>query len=228
MRPTPSLDDFRNEATARRNTMTDNLRAKQERFEEQHPGLMRALGDMSKWNDFAASLVDQFKRKGDLSERQIASAESMRDKLAQRELAKREQVRQQEMTAASNMGTVDMSAIRALFDTAQSNGLKRPKFFAGDVKISLAPSTGRNAGALYIVRDPDIYQGKIFGDEFQPGYNCAPDTLEVLQAIAKDPGEYARMTGKQTGRCCCCGRELTDPESIANGIGPICASNWGI
>lgn len=24
------------------------------------------------------------------------------------------------------------------------------------------------------------------------------------------------------GRCCVCGRELTDPESIARGIGPVC------
>jgi hypothetical protein len=26
------------------------------------------------------------------------------------------------------------------------------------------------------------------------------------------------------GRCCCCGRALTTPESIASGIGPVCAA----
>ena len=26
------------------------------------------------------------------------------------------------------------------------------------------------------------------------------------------------------GRCCCCGRRLTDPESIAKGVGPDCES----
>jgi hypothetical protein len=26
------------------------------------------------------------------------------------------------------------------------------------------------------------------------------------------------------GRCCCCGRKLTVPESISTGLGPVCAS----
>lgn len=30
-----------------------------------------------------------------------------------------------------------------------------------------------------------------------------------------------------TGRCSCCGRELTDPTRVAMGIGPICAEKWG-
>jgi hypothetical protein len=27
--------------------------------------------------------------------------------------------------------------------------------------------------------------------------------------------------------CACCGKELSDPESVARGIGPICADNYG-
>jgi hypothetical protein len=41
---------------------------------------------------------------------------------------------------------------------------------------------------------------------------AAPATLE--DAIAY---------GLRTGRCCCCGHDLTHPDSIATGIGPVCA-----
>lgn len=29
-----------------------------------------------------------------------------------------------------------------------------------------------------------------------------------------------------TGKCICCGRELTDAESIDSGLGPICRKGW--
>ncbi len=34
---------------------------------------------------------------------------------------------------------------------------------------------------------------------------------------------------QHAGKCCCCGRQLTDPISIAAGIGPECAgrAGWG-
>lgn len=34
--------------------------------------------------------------------------------------------------------------------------------------------------------------------------------------------EQAAEFGKLTGSCCCCGRLLTDPQSISAGIGPVC------
>lgn len=38
--------------------------------------------------------------------------------------------------------------------------------------------------------------------------------------------EQAKALGHQTGRCVVCQRELTVPESIAAGIGPICAAKF--
>lgn len=49
--------------------------------------------------------------------------------------------------------------------------------------------------------------------------------LKVLDVIAEfetDPLGTAQKYGKESGRCCSCGRDLTDPESIAAGIGPQC------
>jgi len=45
-----------------------------------------------------------------------------------------------------------------------------------------------------------------------------------LQAAEQDPLEAAKQYGRMSGRCGVCGRDLTDPESIAAGIGPVCAS----
>jgi hypothetical protein len=33
--------------------------------------------------------------------------------------------------------------------------------------------------------------------------------------------------GKKFGRCAVCMRELSDPESIERGIGPVCAERMG-
>ena len=42
----------------------------------------------------------------------------------------------------------------------------------------------------------------------------------------KNLDKIIRATGRTTGVCQCCGRELTDPQSIEQGIGPICAQNF--
>lgn len=38
--------------------------------------------------------------------------------------------------------------------------------------------------------------------------------------------EQAKQYGQLTGICCCCGRTLTNEESIAEGIGPICKGKY--
>lgn len=41
---------------------------------------------------------------------------------------------------------------------------------------------------------------------------------------AANIGEYGRQYALQSGKCYVCNRKLTTPESIAAGIGPVCAS----
>jgi hypothetical protein len=38
--------------------------------------------------------------------------------------------------------------------------------------------------------------------------------------------EQAAVQGKMMGFCIRCGATLTDPVSVANGIGPVCATYW--
>jgi len=47
---------------------------------------------------------------------------------------------------------------------------------------------------------------------------------ERISEIARDPKAAALLYAEKTGRCYRCAALLTDPESIARGMGPICAS----
>ena len=178
--------------------------------------IISALRGMTSWNEFAASLVAQHQSKGELSDRQWDAAERMIQK-AQANATKRE----------SNRRVVDVSRIEHLLATAQRNGLKKPAFRIGDLTLSLAPSTSRNAGAVY-VKAAGEYAGKIMHGTFMP-VSAAPDGLgDRLAEIARDPRGKAIEHGRMTGACACCGRTLTDKQSVALGIGPICAEKWGL
>jgi hypothetical protein len=49
----------------------------------------------------------------------------------------------------------------------------------------------------------------------------------ILEIIAKDPRGHSELFGKRIGRCGICGRSLTDEDSRARGIGPVCAAAKG-
>lgn len=49
----------------------------------------------------------------------------------------------------------------------------------------------------------------------------------VLVLVAKDPEAASKRYGRELGHCGVCGRTLTDENSRANGIGPICADKAG-
>jgi len=181
-------------------------------FAEEHPDMWKDLCAAS--NEFTASLHASLHRWGTLTQNQINAW--------YRGWEKRQ-------AAVSKGGEADLSRIREMFDTATASGFKKPCYRAEGLKITLAPATGRNAGALYVVQiDFEVYQGKVEGTTFKAVYGAGNDTLRRLQIIAANPMEAAVRYGRQTGRCSCCGRELTNKVSIDAGIGPICAQKWGL
>lgn len=48
---------------------------------------------------------------------------------------------------------------------------------------------------------------------------------EAIRVLVGDPKASALRYAQESGRCYVCGRSLTTPESIAAGIGPVCAEN---
>lgn len=65
-----------------------------------------------------------------------------------------------------------------------------------------------------------IFHGRI------AGRITAKELRDALLLIEQDPEAAAVLHGKASGRCAVCSRDLTDPESIARGIGPICAEKF--
>lgn len=48
----------------------------------------------------------------------------------------------------------------------------------------------------------------------------------LLKELREDTRGALAKRGRELGWCCVCGRPLSDPESVAAGIGPICAERF--
>jgi Family of unknown function (DUF6011) len=122
-----------------------------------------------------------------------------------------------------------IAAIAAAFQKAKDHGIETPKVrLQHDDRtfvISMAPATGRNPGALYI-KMGTTYLGKIYYGRFYASEQCDAATEDDVFAVCKAPLEAAVAYGLKYGKCSCCGRTLTNEESIALGIGPICRENY--
>ena len=185
-------------------------------FDAANPGLHQFLAKASEWSSFAGSLSAAIAQYGSLTEKQLQAARGMQAKLAANAEAKAAE-------KVAGAAIVDLSPIREMFEMAVANGYKKPAYRAEGLKITRAPNTGRNPGALYVVSDEtDEYLGKIIGTQ----YSGKPAV--ALAAISADPKGAAIRYGQRTGTCSCCGRLLTNEGSIEAGIGPICATKWGL
>ena len=114
---------------------------------------------------------------------------------------------------------INVGAIETAFATATSNGIKRPKLRLASFVFSRAPDTGRNAGSIYVKQGQE-YLGKVSAGRFYPVRTCDDATRDSVVSTASDPHAAAKAYGLKTGECSCCGRELTNKESIELGIGP--------
>jgi hypothetical protein len=184
-------------------------------FDEANPGISEFLVSAT-WSDFCQDLLAKLNQYGSLSERQVGAVRSTME----RSQARRDSWNAEREAAKQ---AVDLGPIRAMFETAVASGHKRPTYRAAGLVINRAPDHGRNPGALYVkTEEGDEYLGKIIGTQY------SGKSVPALAAIAADPRGEAVAWGRKYGRCSCCGRELSDPQSVALGIGPICATKWGL
>lgn len=118
-----------------------------------------------------------------------------------------------------------LAPIIAAFERAAA-ALKAPKLTLGSFRISLAKPDSANPGALYVKRSGH-YLGKITHATFIQSRECDNDTALAVARICRDPLGYALAHGRETGQCAICNRTLSDPASLAAGIGPVCAERFG-
>lgn len=121
---------------------------------------------------------------------------------------------------------INVDAIAKAFASATSNGIKRPKLRLDTFTFSRAPDAGKNAGAIYVKTNGE-YIGKVSAGRFHPTMACDEPMKARVIVAASDPHSSAKAYGAKTGSCSCCGRELTNGESVTLGIGPICRDKFG-
>lgn len=82
-------------------------------------------------------------------------------------------------------------------------------------------------GEVYRVQPSNsgnLYAKKL--NRVEGGFVYAPGAMAFLKATDKLSLEEMKIVGMQTGICCSCGRFLTDEDSVAEGIGPVCAKKY--
>lgn len=190
-----------------------------ETFKSEHP---TAYGWMTtSKSGFAASLLAGLKKYGSLTPKQLAAAEKCAVQDAERAVEKALGV-----DPVSTAPAITVEKIEKALLSARSHGIKRPKLILDTFKFTLAPQSGKNPGAIYVKQETE-YLGKIQNAKFVCSSVCGDERREKVIALAADPAAAAKAHGLKTGICSCCGRALTDPKSVAAGIGPVCAKNYG-
>ncbi|TJV68604.1 MAG: hypothetical protein E5X76_28910 [Mesorhizobium sp.] len=205
-------------------TRAANLAASKAAFEAANPDLMKGLREIAGWHRFAGDLLAKFEQYGELTAGQVGAA---LNSLAEVKRKREEKAAARATETADRSGEVGVDRINALFATAMESGLKKPMFRTERLTIKPAKL---HPGTLYVTDKAagGEYVGKIVNGQFTARREAKPDTLALLCAIAADPLKAATDYGRSTGVCGCCGRELTDPDSVKAGIGPICATKWGL
>lgn len=188
-----------------------------EQFEAEHPEFK------AWWTDttfgFAISLRESVQRFGSLTEKQFAAAKKCIDGLNQRKAEAQQRV--------DTAKAVSIEAIEECFARAGTL-LQRPRLNLAGFVFSYAPQTSANAGALYVKRKNDgTYLGKIKDGKLFRSRDCDTEAESEIIKVASAPQDAAIAYGRMTGTCAICSRTLDNKDSIARGIGPICAEKFG-
>lgn len=173
------------------------------KFENAHPCFIAWWKDAAP-GTFQHSLRSAVMQYGQLTERQHAAA-----------IGSIERSR----TAPS----MDVSRITHVFAVALKNGIKRPKLRLGGVVFSMGRQDSTHENTIFVNDKERNYLGRIIASKFQPGQKCDPQLTQDIVKLGEDPMEAAVAYGRVTGECAICGRRLDNADSIARGIGPICA-----
>ncbi len=167
------------------------------------------------WSSFYASLWNGLNQFGSLTDGQIQSVKKAMEKSKQPKVAD------------TNISGEGFTKLLAGFNAARESGLKWPKLRIDNIEFTAAGQNSKNPGCLYVKRS-SIYIGKITKEgEYFKGRDATADDVSLIERIGRDPFAEAVAYGRRTGNCACCGRELTNAESVALGIGPICAGRFG-
>jgi hypothetical protein len=93
--------------------------------------------------------------------------------------------------------------------------------------VSISTITkGVNQGGLYVFENSN-YVAKITDKGVLKG-DVSEDVRLILEDACDNLLKLAQLYGHESGNCAVCHRPLTDPKSIALGIGPICLKRLSV
>lgn len=101
---------------------------------------------------------------------------------------------------------------------------------ANTVDASLEANTFHKLGDDYFRVVANQYSGRLYAQKwnsFARRFGKAPRAIFDLSAETLATEADAAQFGQQFGVCGICGRTLTDPPSVARGIGPVCVKRLG-
>jgi len=126
-----------------------------------------------------------------------------------------------------------------LMHRIKDSGNEWPKvrlaFHEHPLHLSVAGDKARHPGCVNLTDGGSYGQNKWYGrittdGIFSPAEaarNLEPENKRELWALLKrlrddDAEQVFAEYGKRFGVCCVCGRELTNEQSVEDGIGPVC------
>lgn len=219
---------------ANRNAVANRKAAKLQAWFDANPAETEWLrAAAARGFNFAADQLVALAKYGDLNESRMTHIRNFMAKDFLRAEAKAAEQAALDARPAQIVGA-PLAKIETAFATAMEAGIKRPKLRLDTFIFSPAPTTGTNAGAIYVKsleRENDsgerMYLGKIVEGKFVRVRDCSAEEEQRIVAAAMDPAAAAKAYGQRTGTCSICGRALTRNESIDRAMGPICADRYG-
>lgn len=202
---------------ANRQKIADKKADRIEAFKTEYASEYEWIVNNVSWNSFAISMNESLAKYGSLTDGQIGAIRKCILKAEARQAEKQARI--------ENAPTLDITPITEAFAKASAK-LSKPVLRLDRFVISHASAMGKNPGALY-VKEGDLYLGKIQNGKFFATRACNETTVNDVLVACSAPKDATIRYGRLTGRCGCCGRTLENAESIARGIGPICAEKYG-
>jgi hypothetical protein len=181
---------------------------------EQHPAELEWLEANAQSFEFAGSLHDSLRKWGRLTDGQLAAV---------RKCVAREQERAQaaavQAAAPVAADAIDVSSLKGYY--AVPNGETRLK-----LRVKHPGKDSKYHGWVFVDDGAAYGSNQKYGSQ-RPGGKYQGKVQEQLRIILADPYAAQVAYGKLTGVCGHCGRPLEDAESVARGIGPVCAEKYG-
>lgn len=190
------------------------------------------------WSSFATDVAAKGRRFG-LSERQRAALQGMKDKCDAKAAPTTKAA-----PAPANIVSGFGSAL-AMLDHIEASGNKWPKmFFSMKSDVEDTDEARRIKFYRYQHGQRTGQGGLMLGDAklgiVDRGGNWHPSedarvldvetkrkVWNVMKLLRDDPATLFARNGKLLGTCACCGRPLSNDESVQIGIGPECRSKLG-